>query len=153
MRDSLTHSNSRSVVERSNNTMATAVAPEDVNVVGLSEIERPRPLKPRPLKKGLFQRMRRGSKKHNDTVADPTQVNRLVEAAPEASEKRQDFTDEMREVASKSKDAKVLKFSTQYHSVSLQKEIELEKPPTARQAAYGGPPRYDWIDIVREIYL
>jgi hypothetical protein len=25
---------------------------------------------------------------------------------------------------------------------------ELPKPPTAREAAYGGPPRYDWIDIV-----
>ena len=25
---------------------------------------------------------------------------------------------------------------------------ELQKPPTAREAAYGGPPRYDWIDIV-----
>lgn len=129
--------------------MATAVAPGDTNVVGLSEVEKPRPLKPRPLKKGLFQRMRRGSKKHNHTVADPTEVDGLVEAAPTASEKRQDFTDEYRDIASKSKDAKVLKFSTQYHSVSLQKEVQLEKPPTARQAAYGGPPRYDWIDIVR----
>lgn len=27
---------------------------------------------------------------------------------------------------------------------------ELLKPPTAREAAYGGPPRYDWIDIVSE---
>jgi hypothetical protein len=25
---------------------------------------------------------------------------------------------------------------------------ELQKPPPAREAAYGGPPRYDWIDIV-----
>lgn len=25
---------------------------------------------------------------------------------------------------------------------------ELTKPPTAREAAFGGPPRYDWIDIV-----
>lgn len=25
---------------------------------------------------------------------------------------------------------------------------ELTKPPPAREAAFGGPPRYDWIDIV-----
>jgi hypothetical protein len=24
----------------------------------------------------------------------------------------------------------------------------LDKPPTAREAAFGGPPRYDWMDIV-----
>ena len=29
---------------------------------------------------------------------------------------------------------------------------ELPKPPTAREAAFGGPPRYDWIDIVSIIY-
>jgi hypothetical protein len=27
-------------------------------------------------------------------------------------------------------------------------EKVLTKPPTAREAAFGGPPRYDWIDIV-----
>lgn len=26
--------------------------------------------------------------------------------------------------------------------------ITLDKPPTARESAYGGPPKYDWIDIV-----
>lgn len=26
--------------------------------------------------------------------------------------------------------------------------VRLEKPPTAREAAFSGPPRYDWIDIV-----
>jgi hypothetical protein len=25
----------------------------------------------------------------------------------------------------------------------------LKTPPTARDAAFGGPPRYDWMDIVR----
>lgn len=25
--------------------------------------------------------------------------------------------------------------------------VVLEKPPTAREAAFGGPPRYDWIDV------
>jgi len=28
------------------------------------------------------------------------------------------------------------------------KEVFLSAPPAARQAAFGGPPRYDWIDIV-----
>lgn len=27
--------------------------------------------------------------------------------------------------------------------------IVLDKAPTARESAFGGPPRYDWIDIVR----
>jgi hypothetical protein len=136
--------------------MATAVANEKNGAVDAEEeIEgrrsvKPRPLKPRPLKKGFFQRMRRGGQNtlHNDGEADPEQVDRLVEDAPYASETRQDFTNETRELASKSKDAKVLKFSPKYHSLTLKKEVPLEKPPTARQAAYGGPPRYDWIDIV-----
>lgn len=29
-------------------------------------------------------------------------------------------------------------------------EKVLTKPPSAREAAFGGPPRYDWIDIVRK---
>jgi hypothetical protein len=28
------------------------------------------------------------------------------------------------------------------------KEVTLDSAPTARQAAFAGPPRYDWIDIV-----
>ena len=31
---------------------------------------------------------------------------------------------------------------------TTQKEQYLEQPPPARQAAFGGPVRYDWIDIV-----
>ena len=27
-------------------------------------------------------------------------------------------------------------------------EVKLDQAPTAREAAFGGPPRYDWIDIV-----
>lgn len=30
-------------------------------------------------------------------------------------------------------------------------EVILEKPPAAREAAFAGPPRYDWIDIVSSI--
>jgi hypothetical protein len=26
--------------------------------------------------------------------------------------------------------------------------VPLQKPPTARESAFSGPPRYDWIDIV-----
>jgi hypothetical protein len=28
------------------------------------------------------------------------------------------------------------------------REVTLEQAPTAKEAAFGGPPRYDWIDIV-----
>lgn len=133
--------------------MATAAAAKNETVDAGAETERPRPLKPRPLTKGFFQRMRRGAahqerELHDDVEADPKTVDQLVEDSPYASETRQDFTKEMKEIASKSKDAKVLKFSPKYHTVNLQKEVELLKPPTAREAAYGGPPRYDWIDIV-----
>ena len=31
---------------------------------------------------------------------------------------------------------------------SKRKEVFLSNPPPASQAAFGGPPRYDWIDIV-----
>jgi hypothetical protein len=31
---------------------------------------------------------------------------------------------------------------------NARREIKLDKAPTAREAAFGGPPRYDWIDIV-----
>ena len=30
----------------------------------------------------------------------------------------------------------------------FREEVALDKAPTAREAAFGGPPRYDWIDIV-----
>ncbi len=30
-------------------------------------------------------------------------------------------------------------------------EMILEKPPAARESAFSGPPRYDWIDIVSKI--
>jgi hypothetical protein len=118
-----------------------------------AESEQSKPVTPRPLKHGFFQRMRRGRQQQQSTIheeveADPDRVDRLVEDAPYGSETRQDFTNEAREIASKSKDAKVLMFTPKYHSVTLKKEVPLEKPPTAREAAYGGPPRYDWIDIV-----
>ena len=33
--------------------------------------------------------------------------------------------------------------------VPIYKRKELAQAPTARESAFGGPPRYDWIDIVR----
>ena len=33
------------------------------------------------------------------------------------------------------------------------KSVILEKAPAARDAAFGGPPRYDWIDIVSYLHL
>jgi hypothetical protein len=37
---------------------------------------------------------------------------------------------------------------TKEKSFPIQVETILDKAPTAREAAFGGPPRYDWIDIV-----
>lgn len=31
--------------------------------------------------------------------------------------------------------------------------VVLDKAPTAREAAFSGPPRYDWIDIVRTLFV
>jgi hypothetical protein len=33
------------------------------------------------------------------------------------------------------------------------KSVILEKAPAARDSAFGGPPRYDWIDIVSNLQL
>jgi hypothetical protein len=32
----------------------------------------------------------------------------------------------------------------------VRQKVRLDQAPTARQAAFGGPPRYDWMDIVSE---
>ena len=34
------------------------------------------------------------------------------------------------------------------NKLPFREEVTLDKAPTAREAAFGGPPRYDWIDIV-----
>ena len=34
------------------------------------------------------------------------------------------------------------------HEFRSKKEYVLDRPPPAREAAFGGPVRYDWIDIV-----
>lgn len=38
--------------------------------------------------------------------------------------------------------------TTKKKIIPFRQTILLEKPPSARDAAFVGPPRYDWIDIV-----
>jgi len=33
-------------------------------------------------------------------------------------------------------------------NLPVRETVTLEQPPTAQEAAFGGPPRFDWIDIV-----
>jgi hypothetical protein len=33
-------------------------------------------------------------------------------------------------------------------SLPIRESVTLSKPPSAQEAAFGGPPRFDWIDIV-----
>jgi hypothetical protein len=107
-----------------------------------------------PRKKGLFARMRLG--KRNQVVDDNR--DQTPSPKPEASSEghrapsdslaadKMSYLDEkdnsqMKAVRFPVKDAMKSK-------VAVRTRKELLKPPSAREAAYGGPPRYDWIDIV-----
>lgn len=116
-------------------------------------------------KKGLFGRLRRvnknggGNVDKRDPTPSPTQESnsqtRATEevnfSAPSDDHKfDRSYSDEksgsqMKQVRFPVKDAMKGK-------VPIRNRVELLKPPTAREAAFGGPPRYDWIDIVSQPY-
>lgn len=43
--------------------------------------------------------------------------------------------------------------SSRKSKLPFRSEVILDKAPTARESAFGGPPRYDWIDIVSLLLL
>lgn len=109
----------------------------------------------RPRKFGLLRNLRRKKKspvveesvQENDTKdantsddTDRLSVEELVDVP--LQEEEEEKKTKMKAVRFPFKDA----FKSK---LPIRKEMKLEKAPAAREAAFGGPPRYDWIDIVR----
>jgi hypothetical protein len=116
-----------------------------------------------PKKKGLLGRLRRG-KKHaaNEDTRDqtpspnakPEPRNLQTPVSEEADSPVPSEDNRVNKSYSDDKSGSQIKQvrfpvkDVMKNKVPIRNRIELLKPPTAREAAYGGPPRYDWIDIV-----
>lgn len=114
------------------------------------------------VKTGLFARFRRGNKKKLDDVAAAAMPESATRQTKSESPTLVDDTDSVPENSNKNDNVgikggrdtasqfKAVRFpaSDALKTTPGRSRRELQKPPTAREAAYGGPPRYDWIDIV-----
>lgn len=118
-----------------------------------------------PKKKSFFGRLRGRTREKEDTrdqtpspseqpAADATSMTSPAAAAAAASTPKlfadsnvlnRDNHDTTMKAAPRLPEADARK---PHKQLPIRKRHELLKPPTAREAAYGGPPRYDWIDIV-----
>ena len=102
------------------------------------ELEQPQGIKKK--KKNLFGRLRR--KKHKEPTKE--EVEDLDTTAEEGN-----FVNDGEDAEpAKMKTVRFPFMDAMKGKVPLRKEKKLTKPPTAKEAAFGGPPRYDWIDIV-----
>ena len=113
-------------------------------------------------KTGLFARFRRGNKKKLDGVTKASIPESAARREKSESQTLADDADAALENINNNKDVeikgsrdtaphfKAVRFpaSDALKTTPGRSRRELQKPPTAREAAYGGPPRYDWIDIV-----
>jgi hypothetical protein len=113
-------------------------------------------------KTGLFARFRGWNKKKLDDVAKASMPESAARHEKSESPTLADDTDSVPENINK-KDGVEMKGARDFKAVRFpandalkttpgRSRRELQKPPTAREAAYGGPPRYDWIDIVSATY-
>jgi hypothetical protein len=109
-------------------------------------------------KSGLFSRFRRGKTNKLDAIANSTPESATplpksesptlpddTDATPHDNSNVGDKDDE-----GTASQLKAVRFpaSDALKTTPGRSRRELQKAPTAREAAYGGPPRYDWIDIV-----
>lgn len=78
---------------------------------------------------GLFRRLR-GGRKTTTTTSDGD----ILAGTPDTKTKEDVVTPSVVVSPTDSKAAQ---------------QFGVEEPPSAKEAAFGGPPRYDWIDIVR----
>lgn len=109
------------------------------------EIEQPQETKTK--KKNFLGRLRRNRKKNNQTVRKEEEpAEDLDTTAPVVN----DSVEEEDVQPAKMKTVRFPFMDAMKGKVPLRKEKQLTKPPTAKEAAFGGPPRYDWIDIVSE---
>ena len=120
------------------------------------EIESSNTMESQPLRKGIFSRFRLGRK----NKGAPTEFVAATQesAIPHKSTVISDATrnsENLNDTATEEAHMKTVRFPANdaLKKVSNNSRRQLEKPPTAREAAFGGPPRYDWIDIVRMLLL
>ena len=117
------------------------------------------------VKTGLFARFRRGNKSivDNNAVAKPesavtpkdkSESQTLVDDADSAPDNINNNSVGIKGGGDTTSQLKAVRFPANdaLKTTPVRGRRELQKPPTAREAAYGGPPRYDWIDIVSASY-
>jgi hypothetical protein len=105
-------------------------------------------------KRGLLSILRR--KKKSEDKREQSPVNLEAKAESREDNEQLDETHTMNSAASAEEKEVAKPFRTvrfpvsdaqKWHKFKPQ-EVVLLKPPTALESAFGGPPRYDWIDIV-----
>jgi hypothetical protein len=111
---------------------------------------------------GILRRFRLGRKKNTDQVAGKNNKrgDRATPSPTEMAEKDDDNhspgTWSGDDDGDDQNGMKAVRFpveDAQKGTVQIRTERDLMTPPNARDAAFGGPPRYDWIDIVRIIIV
>ena len=115
------------------------------------------------VKTGLLARFRRGNKNVDNTVAKPesavtpkdkSESQTLVDDADSVPDNINNNSVGIKGGGDTTSQLKAVRFPANdaLKTTPVRGRRELQKPPTAREAAYGGPPRYDWIDIVSASY-
>ena len=103
-----------------------------------------------PKKAGFFGRFRRGTTKSNKAVNTSEERDEAVQVyqvdEPVQESFRAQEPEKMKHVRFPVKDA-------MKNKLPIRSEVRFNKPPAAREAAFGGPPRYDWIDIVSLLFF
>jgi hypothetical protein len=105
-------------------------------------------------KRGLFSILRRKKKSEHNREQSPVNLEAKAESREDNEQLDETHTvnstgsAEEKEVA---KPFRTVRFpvsdAQKWHKFKRQ-EVVLTNPPTALESAFGGPPRYDWIDIV-----
>lgn len=107
-------------------------------------------------KKGLLSRFRKGvsspsTKKRVDIVPDERESSPSLPAQTKKSENLSNNAaprPQSRVVSpDQSNNPQTMKIRKR-SKLPFREDVTIEKAPPAREAAFGGPPRYDWIDIV-----
>jgi hypothetical protein len=102
---------------------------------------------------GVFSKKKKGSKANNQS--GPLSVSdRLSDELSDEMELRQDPEPPVRTINTLEQQLKMVEdTSLEDTRMSRTKHVDLIEPPPARVAAFHGPPRFDWIDIVSLLLL
>lgn len=103
---------------------------------------------------GLFSRLRRGKNKSVEVLAKPESAVQNKALPSDADSPTDHYDNDDIDLNDKGGGEMTQLKTVRFPASDAYKKTpghlsrrELQKPPTAREAAYGGPPRYDWIDI------